>query len=74
MLLPPPLPLIHPPPTPRATEMQFENFSTEELLGELRRRVRCAEKTTKTTAIFVRQVPCCAEPSSRDERRGGGGD
>lgn len=30
----------------------FEQFSTEQLLGELKRRVRCAEKTTKINSIL----------------------
>jgi adenylate kinase len=36
----------------------FENFTTEEILRELRRRVRCAEKTTRTTAILVGPPGC----------------
>lgn len=32
--------------------MEFERFSTENLLNELKRRVRCAEKTTKVNSIL----------------------
>jgi hypothetical protein len=34
--------------------MSFDNISTEQLMGELRRRVRCTEKAEKTMAILVR--------------------
>ncbi len=36
----------------------LEGFTTGQLLEELRRRVKCAEKTTKTRAIFVGPPGC----------------
>mmetsp|Transcript_23958 Transcript_23958/g.68011 ORF Transcript_23958/g.68011 Transcript_23958/m.68011 type:complete len:245 (+) Transcript_23958:89-823(+) len=41
-----------------STAEALEGFTTGQLLDEMRRRVRCAEKTTKTRAIFVGPPGC----------------
>lgn len=41
-----------------ATAQALEGYSTGQLLEELRRRVKCAEKQTKTRAIFVGPPGC----------------